>query len=180
MDISITKSGDFIYGGVQKVWSATGDGSVMHTATFAGLVMTALLIEEGAEAGQWELRYNGFRAGSFPSVVEAKDCAPRFAADVLERMKASVGPNPSAIATNDPVATLSDLIDSCGAFPDEVGRMKALIVLIKQEQADLREGVLALNPEAQLARESELLGRIEGMAQTLREAVVGKKSGNAL
>ena len=180
MDISITKAGDFIHGGAQKVWSATGDGSVMHSATFAGLDMIALVIEEGPQAGQWELRYNGFRAGSFSSSTEAKDYAPRFAIDVLERMKSSVGQNPGAIATNDPVASLSDLIDSCGAFPDEVARMKALIVLIKQEQADLREGVLALNPEAQLARESELLSRIEDMAQTLREAVVGKKSGSAL
>lgn len=73
------------------------------------------------------------------------------------------------VSTVNPIAAFELMLDGCGAFPDQVNAMRALVRMIKEENEVLVEGVMSLDPDSQLAREAELLDEIESLKEKLKE-----------
>lgn len=171
MEISLTPTGIISRICQDGNWIAEGEGGLRHTAFYGGLQMIACQIEDGDNAGLWELRFMDYKMTSIPAAAEAMSCGAEFAKSVLAKLQERLNEGGAPVVSSDPIADLSNLIDACGAFPDMVSRMKVLIEMIRDETEALREGVLSLNPEAQLAREARLLDRIENLNQTVRKAL---------
>jgi hypothetical protein len=72
------------------------------------------------------------------------------------------------VSTVNPIATLEIILEGCGAYPDQLVAMRALVKMIKDEHETLVEGVISLDPDFQLAREAELLDEIADLKEKLR------------
>lgn len=171
MEISLTSAGKLSRTCPEGKWLAHGDDGVMHSAFFAGSQMYAFQVEDGPYVGLWELRYMGYKLSSLRDASEAMAHGQAFARNVLEKLSGSIGGGHATVSSSDPVTDLANLIDSCGAFPDEISRMKVLIEMIRDQTEVLREGLLSFNPEEQLAREARALDRLEGLAHRIQGAL---------
>lgn len=171
MEISLTASGVVNQACPEGKWRSLGDDSIAHSAFFAGSQMYAFQVEEGSSKGAWELRYMGFKLSALSDAAEAMAHGPEFAKRVLGMLSSNIGGGTTSVSSSDPVDDLSRLIDSCGAFPDELSRMKVLIGMIRDQTEILREGILSLNPEEQLAREAHVMDRLDKLSGTIRGAL---------
>ena len=86
MRIEVTEAGKWTLDAPQQVWRGE-DGkadSVLQSALFAGQAM--LVVKESDDTVGFSLRYLGFKATGFMTMVAAKQSAPDFAQRVLGRM----------------------------------------------------------------------------------------------
>lgn len=171
MEISLTAAGTISRMCPDGHWTAEGDGCAKHTAFYGGIQMIACKTEDGDYAGLWELRYMGYKLTALLDAAEAMSYGPEFAKNVLAKLQERLNEGSASVISSDPITDLDNLIDTCGAFPDMVSKMKVLVGMIRDETETLREGILSLNPEAQLAREAQLLSRIENLSQTIQKAL---------
>lgn len=171
MEISLTSAGKLTRTCPEGKWLAHGDEGVMHSAFFAGSQMYAFKVEDGPYVGLWELRYMGYKLSSLRDAAEAMAHGQAFARNVLKKLSGSIGAGHGSISSSDPVTDLANLIASCGALPDEISRMKVLIEIIRDQAEVLREGLLSLNPEEQLARERRAKDRLEDLARRIKGAL---------
>lgn len=171
MNISANKVGDEALQSTDDVWVPHGEGGDLYSALYFGERMYACEVEDGEFAGLWELRYMGERETGRISAEDAMDCGSSFAMSVQFKLQAKNRRESEAVVSCDPVSDLSNLIDACDANPKTVAKMKALIAMIRDETETLREGVLSLNPDAQLAREAELMDRVGSLCETIKKAL---------
>ncbi|MBI6883132.1 hypothetical protein [Pseudomonas putida] len=170
MELKLIKPEAQTQAAASDAWEPSQAGERWCRKVFSGIEMIAKPADVGA---LWKLSYAGYELTGFASLADAMNGGAKFAEDVFALLKEPFNAG-EAVVSCDPLSDLEKLLDQSGAFPDVLGRMKALVGMAKEETEALREGVEACNPEKQLAREAELLDRIGQLTAQLQEAKSGK------
>jgi hypothetical protein len=147
---------------MEIIWKKVA-GKNAYTTLHAGMELKVSEVNKGRFSGCWQVTYQGQQHDEHFSLAEAKSYAPKFAIECIQRAMNQVAGRQGMVVSSDPICDLDNLMDTCGAFPDVLARMKILLGMVREETETLREGILSLDPEAQLAREGELLDRVEAL-----------------